>query len=176
MEDIVNRYIKDKSKKDFEKIYQNTFDDLYRFVLSKTNNIEVTQEIVSDTYYTLLEIIDKYDSSRSKFTTFLFGIALNKLRQRWSKEKAIKTFSLNEDIEIEEIDNTDSNKRKKLISQIWEYIPTLSDKYRNVILKRFIESKSINEVSKELNISISNVTTIQNRAINKLRELVNEQI
>ena len=45
-----------------------------------------------------------------------------------------------------------------------------------MIEKRFIESKSINDVSKELNLSITNVTTIQNRALNKLREMVDEEL
>ena len=51
MEGIVNRYIKERRKKDFALIYKSSFDDLYRFVLSKTNNIEITQDIVSDRYH-----------------------------------------------------------------------------------------------------------------------------
>ncbi len=71
MEQLINRYIKEKRKEDFALIYRLTFDDLYRFVLSKTNNKEITEEILSDTYFLLLDLIFKYDSSKSKFSKFL---------------------------------------------------------------------------------------------------------
>lgn len=176
MEEIVNRYIKEKKKEDFGLIYKLSFDGLYRFVLSKTNNKEITEEIISDTYFLLIDIIDHYDSSKSKFSTFLFGIALNKLRQRWSSEKAFNSFSLNEDIYIEQDSYKQTPKRKDLINKIEEALPLLSEKYRRVIKKRFFESKSIKDVSAELDITISNVTTIQNRALNKLRAIINEKI
>ncbi len=176
MEELVNKYIKEKKKEDFALIYRLTFDDLFRFILSKTNSKEITEEVISDTYFLLIEIIDNFDSTKSKFFTFLCGIALNKLRQRWSKENSIQSFSLDEDLYIEKDEYIESPKRKNLIKQIEYAMPLLSDKYRAVINKRFVESKSIKEVANELNYSISNVTTIQNRALNKLRELINEKI
>lgn len=176
MEELVNKYIKEKKKEDFALIYRLSFDDLYRFVLSKTNNREITEEVVSDTYFLLIDVIDHYDSTKSKFSTFLFGIALNKLRQRWSSEKVNKSFSLDEDIYIEKNNYVQTSKRKKLFNSIQEAFPLLSEKYRRVLEKRFLESKSIKIVAEELNISISNVTTIQNRALNKLRTIINEKI
>lgn len=176
MEELVNKYIKEKKKEDFALIYRLSFDDLYRFVLSRTNSKETTEEVVSDTYFLLIDLIDNFDSSKSKFSTFLFGIALNKLRQKWSKEKGIKSFFLDEDIYIEVDEYDESPKRKKLLKKIHNALPYLSEKYREVINKRFIESKSIKEVASELNYTTSNVTTIQNRALNKLREIIDEKI
>ena len=175
MDELINKYIREKKKEDFAQIYILSFDDLYRFILSKTNNIEVTQDIVSDTYFLLIDLINNYDSKKSKFRTFLFGIALNKIRQRWSKDNAYKSFSLNEDIEIEE-EFTENPKREQLFNKIIKALPVLAPNYREVINKRFFESKSIKDVSKELNITVSNVTTIQNRALNKLREIINEEV
>lgn len=176
MEELVNKYIKERKKEDFALIYRLSFDNLYRFILSKTNSKEITEEVVSDTYFLLIDLIDHYDSSKSKFSTFLFGIALNKLRQRWSNQKANKTFSLNEDIYIDQNNYKPSSKRKELVKKIEDALPRLSTKYRKVLEKRFFESKTIKTVSEELNLSISNVTTIQNRALNKLRAIINEKI
>lgn len=176
MEELVNKYIKERKKEDFALIYRLSFDNLYRFILSKTNSKEITEEVVSDTYFLLIDLIDHYDSTKSKFSTFLFGIALNKLRQRWSNQKANKTFSLNEDICIDQNNYKPSSKRKELVKKIENALPLLSTKYRKVLEKRFFESKAIKTVSEELNLSISNVTTIQNRALNKLRAIINEKV
>ncbi len=176
MEELVNKYIKERKKEDFALIYRLSFDNLYRFILSKTNSKEITDEVVSDTYFLLIDLIDHYDSTKSKFSTFLFGIALNKLRQKWSNQKANKTFSLNEDIYIDQNNYKPSSRRKELIKKIEDALPQLSTKYRKILEKRFFESKTIKTVSEELNLSISNVTTIQNRALNKLRAIINEKI
>lgn len=176
MEELVNKYIKERKKEDFALIYRLSFDNLYRFILSKTNSKEITEEVVSDTYFLLIDLIDHYDSTKSKFSTFLFGIALNKLRQRWSNQKANEAFSLNEDIYIDQNNYKPSSKRKELVKKIEDALPLLSTKYRKVLEKRFFESKAIKTVSEELNLSISNVTTIQNRALNKLRAIINEKV
>ncbi len=87
-----------------------------------------------------------------------------------------KSFSLNEEILIEDDDHSHGNNRRKLFNKIVFALPILSKNYRDVILKRFFESKSIKEVAEDLNISVTNVTTTQNRALNKLREVINEKL
>jgi RNA polymerase sigma-70 factor (ECF subfamily) len=174
IEALVKRYIRYQRKDDFAAIYRETVDDLYRFILSKTNDPSVSEEVVSDTYFALIELISKFDYRRSKFRTFLFGIGLNKLRQKWDQQKAYRSFSLDEEIHIESIYKP-RRKGSKQFKQVVKKMVKLSKKYNSVIKMRFLESLSIKEVAKRLDVSETNVTTIQNRAIDKLRKLVNEK-
>jgi RNA polymerase sigma-70 factor (ECF subfamily) len=171
---LVKRYIKYQRKDDFAAIYRETVDDLYRFVLSKTNDTLVSEEVVSDTYFALIDLISKFDQRRSRFRTFLFGIGLNKLRQKWDQQKASKSFSLDEEIHIESVYKP-RRKGTKQFKQLVKLISKLSEKYSSVIRMRFLESLSIKEVAKRLGVSETNVTTIQNRAVDKLKKLVNEK-
>lgn len=173
MENIVQRYKEFKDKKDFSIIYRNSINDLYRFILSRCGNEETTREVLSDTYYSLIDLIHKFDSRKSKFKTFLFGIALNKLRQKWDKEKVNKFFALDEEITFEEkyIPTKESKQIQKKLNICLKQLNTIQ---LQVITKRFFDLKNIKEVSEELKLSVSNVTTIQNRAINKLRVLINK--
>jgi RNA polymerase sigma-70 factor (ECF subfamily) len=174
IDSLVKRYIKYHSKDDFAAIYRQTVDDLYRFILSKTNDASVAEEVVSDTYFALIDLVHKFDSKRSKFKTFLFGIGLNKLRQRWDQQKANRSFSLDEEIHIESEYKPRTNSAKLMV-QIMNALKKLTDKSRKVVSLRFMESLSINEVAEKLGISKTNVTTIQNRAIDKLRQIINEK-
>jgi RNA polymerase sigma-70 factor (ECF subfamily) len=149
-------------------------DDLYRFVLSKTNDVGLSEEVVSDTFFALTDLIHRFDPKRSKFKTFLFGIGLNKLRQKWDQKKADKSFSLDEEIHIESVYQPRKDGKRQYKS-ILKAMKNLTAKYRSVITLRFFENLSIKEVAGKLNISETNVTTIQNRAIDKLKKLLNEK-
>lgn len=141
--------------------------------MSKTYNREISEEIVSDTFYIFLDQFDSINLNKGNIKTYLFGIALNKLRQKWSKDKVNKFISLDEDFHVS-LEDSKSKKRESLFKKVILELEKLPLKYKNVIKKRFLEYKSIKEVAIELNISNSNVTTIQNRGLRILKEKLND--
>lgn len=161
------------NKETFISLYLKYVDDVFRFVMSKTYNREISEEIVSDTFYIFLDQFDSINLNKGNIKTYLFGIALNKLRQKWSKDKVNKFISLDEDFHVS-LEESNSKKRESLFKKVILELEKLPLKYKNVIKKRFLEYKSIKEVAIELNISNSNVTTIQNRGLRILKEKLND--
>ncbi len=160
-------------KKEIENIFREYADDIYRFAYSKTLDSTISEEIVSDTFNTLVDVYENY-TDQGKIKSFLFGIALNKLRQYWSNKKIKKVIEFDEDIHSLEV-NTPSLKRNRLFNKLIKILDTLPDKYKLVVKLRFLELKSIKEVANTIGTTQSNVTTIQNRALKKIREKVNEK-
>ncbi|MDQ7020289.1 MAG: RNA polymerase sigma factor [Candidatus Dojkabacteria bacterium] len=91
---LVRDYIKTRSNIYFGEIYKRSVDDVYRFVYSRTGDKSVSEDITSEVFITLIDVIDKYNF-KVKFTTFVYGIAFNKIRQHWQKNK--KTFEIFEE-------------------------------------------------------------------------------
>ncbi|HRI05740.1 MAG TPA: sigma-70 family RNA polymerase sigma factor [Candidatus Dojkabacteria bacterium] len=168
----MNNKLLNKKWEKISSIYKENVDDLYRFVYSKTYNKHLTEDVVSDTFYTLLDVIDSYDESKSKVRTFLFGIALNKLRQKWSSKK-YRHVPIDEDI-LEHTPSISKKRDSSLVKKVYGALNALPEKYRQVITLRFTMYKSIKDTAKELGTTVTNVTTIQNRALKKLREKINE--
>jgi len=168
----LNNKLLNKKWEKISSIYKENVDDLYRFVYSKTYNKHLTEDVVSDTFYTLLDVIDSYDESKSKVRTFLFGIALNKLRQKWSSKK-YRHVPIDEDI-LEHTPSISKKRDSSLVKKVYGALNALPEKYRQVITLRFTMYKSIKDTAKELGTTVTNVTTIQNRALKKLREKINE--
>lgn len=168
----MNNKLLNKKWEKISSIYKENVDDLYRFVYSKTYNKHLTEDVVSDTFYTLLDVIDSYDESKSKVRTFLFGIALNKLRQKWSSKK-YRDVPIDEDI-LEHTPSISKKRDSSLVKKVYGALNALPEKYRQVITLRFTMYKSIKDTAKELGTTVTNVTTIQNRALKKLREKINE--
>ena len=164
----MNNLLINKSK-EIEKLFRLYADDVFRFAYSKVLDREIALEVVSDTFLTLSEVFEKFDKD-SNIKSFIFGIAFNKVRQSWKKKSAISF-----DEEIHTIDNPKPSKqRHKLFNKLVEIINSLPKNYKDVINLRFMEHKSIKEVSQLLSVSQSNVTTIQNRAIKKILKIFNE--
>ncbi|MCC7289787.1 sigma-70 family RNA polymerase sigma factor [bacterium] len=164
--------MKGKRKEDFALVYRKYINGVYRFVYSRTYDREITEEVVSDTFFALIEAIEKYNF-RSKFETFLFGIAQNKLRQVWRKNSQIKTVVLDEEYH-QETPQKSSNRRKLYLKTV-KALEVLPKRYIEIVTLRFLQMESIKSVAKKLNLSASNVTTIQNRAITRLKTLLNEK-
>ena len=63
---------------DLESIYREHADMVFRFLMSKTGNYDLSEELTQETFYQAVKSIGKYDGS-SRISTWLCGIAKNVL-------------------------------------------------------------------------------------------------
>lgn len=136
----------------FNKIYHKYSKLLCAFIDSFVHNVEDAKDLTQEVFIKLLDIIDQYDSSKSSFKTWLFGIGKNQtynfIRKR---NKMINVdISLMEDKEY----SCSSSKRIDLISDLMQILDRVE--YRIFIL-RFAKGFRINEVSSILEIPVRQV-------------------
>jgi len=155
---------------DIGQIYNETLDMVYAYVYKRIGNREVTEDIVSETYMTFIEVIEKHDG-KSKMSTFIIGIAINKMRQYWQKhqnhidldEVANLIPAPHNAVREEAVDNA-------LVKMLPAVLDTLKDRERRVVELRFLEGYSIKETAAETGLSDANVRVIQHRALAKAQE------
>ena len=70
-------------QEDFDQIYQNYFDPVYRYVLSISENSAVAEEITQETFFKALQSLDQFQG-KSNLKSWLCAIAKNQwlLEQR----------------------------------------------------------------------------------------------
>lgn len=174
--ELVEAFIEKGNKEAFGEIYNKYFDDIYAFVYSRVGNKTWTEDIVSETFFTFLEIIKSYNKKFS-LKNFIIGISLNKIRQFWAKKYKLGESEFHDEfICIEELEENENKKLKSLSQILKEILPRLTEKYKNVLIERFINQKSIKETSFALNLSEANVRVIQNRALKKAASLANQYL
>ena len=147
-------------------LYEFYANSLYGVILKVTNNEELAQDALQETFVKVWKNAKKYDSKKAKLFTWLYRIARNtaidKLRSfnnRFEKEVQIDksnvyilpTASLNQDV-------IDLN----------EHVARLDDKYQIVLKALFFEGMTQQEASEELDIPLG---TIKSRLKIGLREL-----
>ncbi|MFQ5493422.1 MAG: RNA polymerase sigma factor [Candidatus Dojkabacteria bacterium] len=181
--DLVRLYKQSSDKQSFAEIYDRYVGDVYRIVYMRTGRKEWSEEIVSDTFFTLMSVLKNFRGD-SKLKTFIIGIAINKVRQFWQKKEHGNLSLMEEIVIVEEEEgeesedggnNAQSGKRidKRIVAGVLEM---LHPPYSDVLRKRFIESRSIKETASELDLSEANVRVIQHRAIKKALPIANRLI
>jgi RNA polymerase sigma-70 factor (ECF subfamily) len=67
-----------KTLADFESIYRENADIVFRFLMAKTGSVDLSEELTQETFYQAIKSIHRYDGS-SRISSWLCGIAKNLL-------------------------------------------------------------------------------------------------
>ncbi|HOU76033.1 MAG TPA: sigma-70 family RNA polymerase sigma factor [Candidatus Dojkabacteria bacterium] len=162
------------NKDAWQKLYEQTFTYMYKFVYSQTLHKEQTEDILSESYTKAFLNIKKF-RAESSFKTWLYKIVKNELFRNFNKNKHIiqLTEEQEELIGKEDKDLSEEEERRKtkslqiLVQNILHKLPKVQSEILNL---RFLLGYSIKETAEQMGISESNVKVIQHRAIKNARE------
>ncbi len=178
---------KAKSKPEFfGEIFDKYYDLILRYIVHRTGNIEVSKDIAAETFYKALNKINTYHPTSIPFSAWLYRIASNEVNYFFRKKKyepvsleaSIKEINLqipssidieNELIEAQEI--IDNNKKYQLAKEILMKLP---DKYREVLVLRYMEDLKITEISEILGKREGTIKSLISRGIDKLKKFLNK--
>jgi RNA polymerase sigma-70 factor, ECF subfamily len=165
----------------FGRIYEEYYGGIYRYVLKRTGNVKIAEDITSETFFKALKHIGKFKWRNVPFSSWLYRIATNEVNSFFRQGK-YKTVSLDEldidslapvspadiEAEIEEADNRLQQHADYL--QALEQVKKLPIKYQTVIALRFFENKKINEICDILGKKEGTVKSLLSRGLDILRK------
>lgn len=161
----------------FNKLYKETFDDISKYVICSTPNINDVNDILQIIYMDIFKIINK-DNYDLLNKSYIRAIAKNKINDYYRynyKQKIVSLFTNKDDIEDYK-DNIDIE--KSILEQydqekVWKYL-----KKNQTIAKIFYLYYSfgltIQEIAHELKLSESNVKNYLYRTLKKLKKYMKE--
>lgn len=122
--------------KEFNKIYDDTYQDVLKYVICKCSNINDVSDILQETYFELWRILNKKDLIDKNIKSFIIGIAINKIKKHYSILYKFQTISLfsNKDNNIELVDTIEDKVDIELLTlnkieseKVWEYLKNMSN-------------------------------------------------
>ncbi|MCI8636770.1 MAG: sigma-70 family RNA polymerase sigma factor [Clostridia bacterium] len=166
--------------KDFEEIYKNTYKQTLKFIIVKCNNIDDINDIIQDTYIELLKIIKKKQPLEiDNLNSYILGIANNIIKRHYykkKKENIVYYYSKYEnDIELEIKDDFDLEQdiiTKENVSQVWEYLKNKNIEVTKIFYLYFALGLKISDISKELEMTESNVKNKIYRTLKELKKYI----
>ncbi|MBU5484047.1 sigma-70 family RNA polymerase sigma factor [Clostridium sp. MSJ-11] len=159
---IFNKTI-DGDKENFNILIQNRKENIYKIAYSYVNNVDDALDIVQDVIYKALTSIDTLKNPQY-FNTWLTRITINCSINHLRKSKKVVYM---DESNIEGVD-TNLNNREEIMDLRRE-LEKLDVKYKTVIILKYFEDMTLNEISQVLNLPISTVKTHLYRALEKLK-------
>ena len=165
-----------KTLKSFDKLYEDSYRSVLKYVICNCSNLEDVKDIIQNVYFEVLKNYEK-EIEINNVNSYIIGIARNKVKEYYRfkyKEKIVSFFSKKDDLEL--IDNVPSDLdvqkdflKKEDLKDIWKFL-----KKKNILISRifylyYYDDMSIKEISKELNVSESNVKNHLYRTLKELR-------
>lgn len=178
--DLIKRAQKDPAA--FGEVYDHYYPKIFGYVLRRTADVEVAQDITSETFFDALRKLWQFRWRSISFSSWLYKIATNEINQYFRKAERRKSASLEElreqgfepvssqDPESGLIEAQEKLRQYQDFLEIQQRIVRLPDKYQEVISLRFFEQKQIREIAEILGKKEGTVKSLLHRAVEKLRE------
>jgi RNA polymerase sigma-70 factor (ECF subfamily) len=162
----------------FGTLYQALYVPLYRYVISKCHDTELSNDICQQTFLKFYETLTTYEPEKSPLA-YLFTIA-KRLLINHSEKKTFESFdeTLFETTSDDSVSILDETHIKNLSEIINTYLPALTSDEQEVIRLYFYAELSYKEIRDILEKEEVYIRKIKERALKKLRILaahLNEQ-
>jgi RNA polymerase sigma-70 factor (ECF subfamily) len=167
----------------FGELYDEYYPKIFGYVLKRTANIDVAQDVTSEVFFKALKSIGKFRWRGVPFSSWLYRIATNEIANNFKGDKrrqilmeevsdSTNLSSPSPDVEIaraqEELQEHDE------FLALHEAIAKLPLKYQEVITLRFFEKKQLNEIGEILGKKEGTIKSLLHRGLERLRILIEQ--
>lgn len=157
----------------FQPLYDRYFDQIFRFVIKRTGNPSLSQEICSDIFFKALQKLGKYQYKGVPFSAWLYRIASNEIAQTYRDQKKTRHVSVAEnqlaDIAEEILPEASEIKTSEnLVAALQE----LDSDQLLLIEMRFFELRPFKEIAQILDITESNAKVKTYRILEKMKKII----
>lgn len=171
--------LKKRDKDVFTIVYDENVADIYRFVYYKIGSIEEAKDLTSVVFLKTWNHIQNNTLENAKtLRALLYKVARNVIIDHY-RDKSNKIVSL--DDERNPIDIAADNEEESRLDDAQDLklirlkLPLLKEEYREIIIMRFINDLTLEEIADITKKSRGNIRVIIHRALTALRELIEEE-
>jgi RNA polymerase sigma-70 factor, ECF subfamily len=153
----------------FAELYENNFHRVYAFVARRVADRDEAQDVTAEVFHQALKNIGRFQWRGVPFAAWLLRIAANALADRW--QRAARGVEVQAEDSLEERAESDAGNAAELErhAMLFQLVDRLPADQRMVVLRRFVDQKSIREIAQELGRSEGAVKQLQFRALETLR-------
>lgn len=147
----------------FAELYEQNFERVYAYIAARVRNRDEAQDLTAEVFHKALAGISRFEWRGAPFVTWLLGIAANVLADRW------ESASRQVEVQTDDLDGAGAGDEVEARAMLFQLVDGLPDDQRHVILRRFVDQRSVREIAQELGRSEGAVKQLQFRALQTLR-------
>ena len=158
----------------FEQLYQEHLNPLYRFVYSQVRNREAAEDLTSQIFLKAVRSLDLKQSAHSR-SAWLFQVAHTTIADYWRAHyRRVATHSLDELVEAgwegpSDVDLPPGG--SEAAERVEEILQALPERDREVLTCRFLLHLSVRQTALSMGVTETNVKVMQYRALRRASNL-----
>ena len=162
----------------FSQLYDYFFPRVYQYLLGRTKDSSLADELVSDTFIRMFKYLKEYDPAKGAFSTWLFRIAQNVLYKHYGGKEQQCNAPWNEEFNpaAPAHENPDSivlsQERNQELKWAMEQLPERQQKILEMTY--WLDMKS-NEIGEVLGMAPSSVRVALKQARDTLKQLLEKK-
>lgn len=158
-----------RSRKAADSLVRAYYREIYVYIYRQLGSKEDAMDLTQDIFIAVLQSIDRFDSARGSFRTWLYGIATHKVIDFRRREKPA-WLSLDEAEIPDETDHLEMLRDAELIRQIEDYASGADETAQMIFRLRLFNEKSFREIAEITGLPEATVKTKYYRLQKKIRE------
>ena len=158
----------------FGKIYDVLVKPVYRYIYYRVNK-HIAEDLTEETFLKAWQNLSKYKAGKHPFSAWVFRIAHNLVCDYYRKNET--AFEINENMADTTKNASPSYQLNLKFNEVklQKAINKLPENYQQVILLKYINEEENAVIAKVIGKSEGTVRTLQFRALEKLRSLLEEK-
>jgi RNA polymerase sigma-70 factor (ECF subfamily) len=147
----------------FAELYEKNFERVYAFVAYRVRDRDEAQDLTAEVFHEALAGIQRFEWQGKPFVAWLLGIAAKVLADRWAR------LGKRQEVPADELEQAGIDAAIEQRAMLFQLVDALPADQRQVVLRRFVDQRSIREIAHELSRSEGAVKQLQFRALQTLR-------
>ncbi len=157
---------------DFRRFYEEHFPHIYNYVFYHTCRRSAAEDLTAETFQKAFQAYGGYSRVKGTERTWIYTIAKNVVRDRFKRKKWRSWLGLDQ---IEEPAAGEAGQEERLLreeelAELASALSGMEERERGLIALKFGFRLNNREIARETGLSESNVGTILNRALGRLRK------
>lgn len=153
-------------------LVKRSYPFVFRYLYYRSVTREDAEDLTSEVF---VRVVNSIKGQKGYFPAWLIGIARNLLTDYYRKRGRSRETSL-EQIEEPSSDSDKNEKDALRPDDIRKMLDFLTDEQKEVIILRFIEGNTNEEVAKIMNKSVGAIKGLQFRALSALRVILRREL
>ena len=162
-----------KEKPDYEDFYSTNYGRVLYYVKNKINAAEDAEDLVSEVFMYCYSHYEDYDPEKSSITTWLYLIVNSRIKNYYRDHNVtyVDYEVVSETMQDQSIDLDEGVYLEQLHGALMKAIKTLPERQQKIVMLRYFENCSSEEIAVRLSISPGNVRVLLSRALDKLSKM-----